>query len=57
MLTNRSGGEKWMYAGWKNAGKTYKLHIGEGSGEVIVDSNGWGKFTVGDGTLAVWIKA
>ncbi|MEM8900541.1 MAG: alpha-amylase [Bacteroidota bacterium] len=56
LLTNGGAGHKWMYAGHRNAGKTYVDFLGHRSERVTINQDGWGEFFVEGGSVSVWVS-
>lgn len=56
IMSNSKGGQKEMNLGKQNAGKKYLDIIYARSPEVTLDENGIGNFSVGDGTISIYIE-
>ena len=56
ILTNRTGGDKAMYAGKQHAGETWIDTLGNMKHEIVIDEEGYGVFSCADGSLSIWIK-
>ncbi|MEO0899198.1 MAG: alpha-amylase [Bacteroidota bacterium] len=56
LMSNGHAGNKWMYMGRRNAGKTYVDLLGNHSGKVKIDGNGFGEFRCQAGSVSVWVK-
>ena len=56
VLTNRTGGDKAMYAGKQHAGETWIDTLGNMKHEIVIDEEGYGVFSCADGSLSIWIK-
>lgn len=54
LCTNRTGGEKRMYTGKRNAGKKFVCLIGNQQ-SVKIDSEGFGTFLVADGSVSLYV--
>jgi alpha-amylase len=53
VITDRTANSKWMQA---KANTTYKEYLGNHSGTVYTDGNGWGEFPVADGSTSIWLE-
>jgi alpha-amylase len=56
VLSNGEEGYKNMEVGKRHAGKTFIEFLGKNQAEIIVNDDGWAKFLVGAGTVAVWVS-
>jgi alpha-amylase len=56
LLCNGDDGNKVMEMGKAHAGKTFVDYLGGQPGKVTLDADGKGNFTVGSGSVAVWIE-
>ena len=56
LMSNSKGGEKEMYINKKFAGVRYIDVIGTNKRIVTIDENGNGKFSVGNGTVSVYVS-
>lgn len=56
LVSDGSGGSKWMYVGERNANTVYHDLLGNEPGEVHVNEYGWGEFRVGGGSVSVWVR-
>ena len=54
LLSNGEDGFKWMDVGQHHAGQLWYEATGTGLSPVTINDEGWGKFTVKAGHLAVW---
>ncbi|MBN2343239.1 MAG: alpha-amylase [Deltaproteobacteria bacterium] len=57
VLTNRSGGAKWMYVGMQHAGKVYADVLRNSAAQTRINEYGWGEFMVRDGSVSVYCEA
>ncbi len=55
LLSNSEDGFKSMEIGKQFAGKVFVNMLNSESGEITINEDGWGEFTVGGGTIAVWV--
>ena len=55
ILSNGENGNKLMSLGEKHSGKTFTDLLGKQQGEIILNENGEGNFTVAAGSVSVWI--
>jgi len=55
VLTDGHGGSKHMYVGRHFAGRYFHDCTGRMKDDVLIDENGFGDFTVSDGSLAVYV--
>jgi alpha-amylase len=56
LLSNGDEGFKKMEIGKAHAGKTFTDLLGKQPGEVVIDPEGWGDFSVSAGSLSVWVE-
>lgn len=56
LLSNGSAGEKRMYVGKHFAGKRFHDVTGNREDLVTIEDDGHGVFTVGDGSVSVWVE-
>ncbi|WP_245891199.1 alpha-amylase [Desmospora activa] len=56
ILTDGSGGSKWMYIGKSRAGQTWVDLTGNRSDRVTINSDGWGEFPVNGGSVSVYVQ-
>ncbi|MDR0199093.1 MAG: alpha-amylase [Streptococcaceae bacterium] len=56
ILTNRTGGSKWMTIGAEFAGKTYVDVLGHRSEKIVLNDVGRAEFPVNDGSISVWVE-
>ena len=45
-----------MYAGINHKGEVWIDLTGQSEEEVVIDKNGYGEFSVKDGSYSIWIK-
>lgn len=57
LITDGPGGSKKMYAGKEHAGQSYLDACGNCGGNVVIDADGYGTFTVDGGSISVWIPS
>jgi len=55
LLTDSTGGSKRMYAGTGLAGCRMVDAMGKRAEAVIIGEDGWGEFSVDDGSVSVWV--
>ncbi len=53
IMSDGPGGTKWMYTGRPNT--TYTDQLGNQSGTVTTNADGWGEFRVGGGSVSAWV--
>lgn len=56
LITVALGGKKKMYAGINHKGEVWIDLTGQSEEEVVIDKNGYGEFSVKDGSYSIWIK-
>ncbi|WP_243348680.1 alpha-amylase [Parabacteroides sp. FAFU027] len=56
LLTNGSGGSKWMYMGKNSAGNEYHDYLNNRTETVKINKDGWGEFWVNEKSVSVWVK-
>jgi alpha-amylase len=54
LMSNGSGGSKWMKVGSAHAGKAFSDKLGNRSGTVVINEHGWGEFMTRGGSVSVW---
>lgn len=54
IMSDKSGGSKWMYTGKKNA--KFKDYLGNRSDVITTNSDGWGEFKCNGGSVSVWVQ-
>ena len=57
ILTDNRGGSKEMYVGKHFAGMEFVDSLERSKEIVVIDDQGYGNFTVGDGSIGVWINS
>ena len=55
LLTNKLGGEKKMYVGKHFAGEKFRDLFSNFEEKVVIDENGFGKFSVKNGSVSIWV--
>ena len=55
LLTDKDGGSKRMYLGERFGGCHMADALGNVSGTVTIDTDGWGTFSVKGGSVSVWV--
>ena len=55
LLTNKLGGEKKMYIGKHFSGKGFRDLLSNFEEKVVIDTDGFGKFMVRNGSISVWV--
>ncbi len=55
IMSDNSGGSKWMEVGKKWAGKKFYDYLGNKSGTVTINSDGWGQFYCNGGSVSVYV--
>ncbi|QSS98744.1 alpha-amylase [Pontibacillus sp. ALD_SL1] len=56
MITDGSGGSKWMYVGKQNAGEQWRDITGNRSDIITINQDGWGNFYVNGGSVSVYTQ-
>jgi len=56
LLSNGDEGFKKMEIGKVHAGKIFIDFLGKHPGEATIDAEGWGEFSVGPGSVSVWVE-
>lgn len=54
IMSDNSGGGKWMYTGKRNA--KFTDYLGNKGGEVWTNNDGWGYFQCNGGSVSVWVQ-
>lgn len=57
IMSNGKAGNKVMYVGKQRSGEEWRDLTGNMQGKVVIDEKGNGKFQVGKGCFAVWVKS
>lgn len=57
LMTVDKGGEKKMYVGEKHAGEIYIDVLENSKEKVVIYADGYGEFTVNDGSVSVWMPS
>ena len=55
LLTNKLGGEKKMYVGKHFSGEKFRDLFSNFEEKVVIDENGFGKFSVKNGSVSIWV--
>jgi alpha-amylase len=55
ILTDGPGGSKWMYVGKQHAGETWYDITGNRSDKVTINGDGWGQFSVNNGSVSIYV--
>lgn len=56
LLNDGPEGDKWMYVGHRNVGKTYYDITGNTNHTTVINNDGYGYFKVGGGSSSVYVK-
>lgn len=56
ILSDGSGGSKWMYVGKQNAGEVWKDMTGNNGRLVTINADGWGEFFVNGGSVSIYTQ-
>lgn len=55
LISNSSGGSKWMEIGSKHKGKQFYDYLGNHHEKIQINQQGWGEFKVNGGSVSVWV--
>nr|WP_044641733.1 alpha-amylase [Risungbinella massiliensis] len=56
LISDGSGGSKWMYVGKQHAGETWVDLTGNSTNKVTINHDGWGDFYVNGGSVSVYVQ-
>ena len=56
LLSNGDDGWKWMEIGKAHAGEIFFDFLGNHSGEVTINTDGWGEFKTKGGSVSAWVR-
>ena len=54
LMSDGSGGSKWMYTGKKNT--VFYDYLGNRTDKITTNADGWGEFKVNGGSVSVWVQ-
>lgn len=54
ILSDGPGGSKWMEVGLRHANRLFVDHLGNATGQVRINGDGWGEFYCSGGSVSAW---